>query len=67
MKGMNVLNDDFEIGDYVIVNSCIDDPVAEECLNDHAVIQELHIPYAKVQFLNGNIYNILIKNLKKMK
>lgn len=60
------MNNEFHINDLVLVNNDKNDPVAAEYLNDHATILELHPPYAKVQFLNGDIYNILITNLKEI-
>ena len=59
------MNNELMIGDTVIVETCINDPVAEEYLNDHATILELRPPYAKIQFLNNDIHTVLITNLRK--
>jgi len=58
-------NNEFKVGDLVIVDKCIDDPVAEVYLNDHATIIEMRPPYAKIQFLNNDIHTVLITNLRK--
>ena len=58
-------NDEFKIGDMVIVDKCINDPVAEVYLNDHATIIEIRSPYIKLKFLNGDIYTVLIDNIRK--
>ena len=58
-------NNNFKIGDLVIIYNAINDPVAEEYLNDHGTILEIHPPYVKLQFLNGEIHNVLLKNIKE--
>ena len=58
-------NNEFKVGDLVIVDKCIDDPVAEVYLNDHATIIDMRPPHIKLQFLNGDIHTVLIDNIRK--
>lgn len=58
---------DFMIGDLVLINEDVDhdDPVAQEYANKHAYIKSFFPPYVEVEFLNGDIHKVMIKNIRK--
>lgn len=58
---------DLMVGDLVLINEDIDhdDPVALEYENKHAYIKAFIPPYAEVEFLNGDIHRVMIKNIRK--
>ena len=59
------MNNNFKIGDSVLINNYIDTPEIEQYLNDHAIILEIWPPYVEVKFLNGETAIVLLNNIKK--
>ena len=62
-----MIPDDYMVGDMVMIHGDLDhdDPVAAEFINKHATIKAFYPPYIEVEFLNGAVHKVMIKNVRK--